>query len=85
MTEGQARRVLKLLILDCKEKFADQIVGSKIHPFWIEEEARKIPNTNFVVSGRFRSFSVRDGRLVTGQQQYSGTATARLVIEALGM
>jgi putative intracellular protease/amidase len=27
---------------------------------------------------------VRDGLLVTGQQQYSGAAAARLVIEALG-
>jgi putative intracellular protease/amidase len=34
----------------------------------------------FFVSGR----TVRDGRLVTRQQQYSGAATARLVIAALG-
>ncbi len=27
---------------------------------------------------------VRDGRLITGQQQYSGAKTARLLIEALG-
>jgi hypothetical protein len=40
----------------------------KAKPFWIEQEARKIANTNFVVSGRFRSHAVRDGRLVTGQQ-----------------
>lgn len=32
----------------------------------------------------FRPFAVRDGRLVTGQQQNSGAAAARLVIEALG-
>ncbi len=29
-------------------------------------------------------FAVRDGRLITGQQQYSGGQVARLVIEALG-
>jgi len=28
---------------------------------------------------------VRDGRLITGQQQYSGRKVAQLVIEALGV
>lgn len=68
-----------------EEAYADAFVGRRIQPFWIEEEARKIPDTNFVVSGRFRSFALRDGNLVTGQQQYSGAAAARLVIEAIGM
>jgi putative intracellular protease/amidase len=67
-----------------EEQFADSFVGKRIQPFWIEDEARKIPGTNFVVDQRFREFAVRDGRLVTGQQQYSGAAAARLVIEALG-
>jgi putative intracellular protease/amidase len=67
-----------------EEKYADDYVGQRIQPFWIEEEARKIANTNFVVSGRFRSHAVRDGRLVTGQQQYSGAGAAKLVIDALG-
>jgi putative intracellular protease/amidase len=31
-----------------------------------------------------RSLAVRDGNLVTGQQNFSGAETARLVIEALG-
>jgi putative intracellular protease/amidase len=68
-----------------EEQFADDVVGRKIQPFHIEEEARKLSNTNFIVQGRFRSHAVRDGKLVTGQQQYSGAAAARLVIEALGM
>lgn len=67
-----------------EEQFADKFVGKRIQPFWIEDEARKIPDTNFVVDQMFREFAVRDGRLVTGQQQYSGAAAARLVIEALG-
>lgn len=67
-----------------EEQFADSFVGRRIQPFWIEEEARKMPNTNFVVDQRFREFAVRDGRLITGQQQYSGAAAARLVIEAIG-
>ncbi len=58
--------------------------GRRIQPFWIEDEARKLPDTNFMVSARFREFALRDGRLITGQQQFSGAAAARLVVEALG-
>jgi putative intracellular protease/amidase len=67
-----------------EEQFADNFVGKRIQPFWIEDEARKLPDTNFIVDQMFREFAVRDGLLVTGQQQYSGAAAARLVIEALG-
>lgn len=69
---------------NAEEQFADNFVGRRIQPFWIEEEARKLPGTNFVVDQPFREFAVRDGRLITGQQQFSGAAAARLVIEALG-
>jgi putative intracellular protease/amidase len=67
-----------------EEQFADTFVGRRLQPFWIEDEARKIPDTNFVVGRMFREFAVRDGRLVTGQQQNSGAAAARLVVESLG-
>lgn len=67
-----------------EEQFADDFVGRRIQPFWIEDEARQTDGTNFVVDQRFREFAVRDGRLITGQQQYSGAAAARLVIETLG-
>jgi putative intracellular protease/amidase len=67
-----------------EEQFAEKAVGRKIQPFWIETEARKISGTNFITHNAFESFAVRDGRLITGQQQYSGAAAARLVIEALG-
>lgn len=67
-----------------EEDYADAFVGQQIQPFRIEDEARKLPDTNFIVQGRFRAHAVRDGNLITGQQQYSGTAAARLVIEALG-
>lgn len=67
-----------------EERFADGFVGKRIQPFWIEDEARKLDGTNFVVDQPFRAFAVRDGLLVTGQQQYSGAAAARLVVEALG-
>lgn len=68
-----------------EEQYADDFVGRRIQPFRIEEEAKKIAGTNFIVSGRFKSHAVRDGNLITGQQQYSGAAVARLVIEALGI
>lgn len=69
---------------DAEERYADGFVGKRIQPFWIESEARKLEGTNFVVDQPFRAFAVRDGLLVTGQQQNSGAAAARLVIEALG-
>ena len=69
---------------DSEEAFADSFVGTRIQPFWIEQEARRIPDTNFVVDQRFRAFAVRDGHLITGQQQFSGAAAAERVVEALG-
>jgi putative intracellular protease/amidase len=68
-----------------EEQYADTYAGTRIQPFWIEDEARRIENTNFVVHSMFRPFAIRDGNLITGQQQYSGAAAARLVIEALGV
>lgn len=67
-----------------EEAFADAFVGKRIQPFWIEEEAKKIDGTNFVTSGLFKPFALRDGNLITGQQQYSGAAAAELVVAALG-
>lgn len=67
-----------------EEAYADGFVGQKIQPFWIEDEARKIGDANFVVQSMFKPFAVRDGNLITGQQQYSGAAAAELVVEALG-
>lgn len=67
-----------------EERHADGFVGRRIQPFWIEDEARRMEGTNFVVDQPFRPFAVRDGLLVTGQQQNSGAAAARLVVEAVG-
>ena len=67
-----------------EEAYADGFVGKRIQPFWIEDEARKLPDTNFIVQSMFRPFAVRDGALITGQQQNSGAAAAALVVEALG-
>ena len=70
---------------DSEEDYADEFVGQRIQPFRIEEEAKKLDATNFIVASRFKSHAVRDGLLITGQQQYSGAAAARLIIEALGV
>lgn len=66
-----------------EEDYADQFVGKKIMPFRIEDEAKKL-GANFLVIGKFLPFALRDGNLITGQQQESARETAKLVIEALG-
>ena len=55
---------------------------AKIYLPWV----RSLKGEDFdpFVDQPFRDFAVRDGLLVTGQQQYSGGAAARLVLEALG-
>jgi putative intracellular protease/amidase len=68
-----------------EEQFADDYVGRRIQPFWIEDEARELPGTNFIVDGRFKPHAIRDGNLITGQQQYSALAAARIMITALGI
>jgi putative intracellular protease/amidase len=67
-----------------EERYAEHAAGQKIQPFWIEDEARKIEDTNFITGGLLAEFAVRDGNLITGQQQVSSAAAARKVIEALG-
>src|SRR5262245_61833988 len=67
-----------------EEDYLDMAVGQKVMPYRIEDELRT-RGANFVQRGLFRNFAVRDGRLVTGQQQYSGTKVAQLVIAALGI
>jgi putative intracellular protease/amidase len=51
-------------------------------PFRIENEARQL-GADFVAAPAFQRHAVRDGNLITGQQQHSDAETARLVIEAL--
>lgn len=66
-----------------EENYADAYVGMKIQPFRIEDEARKMPNTQFEVAHMFNAFALRDGNLITGQQQNSGAKAAELVLQAL--
>jgi putative intracellular protease/amidase len=67
-----------------EEDYLDKSVGQKVMPYRIEDELRE-RGANFVQGGIFKAFAVRDGRLITGQQQYSGTKVAELLIAALGV
>ena len=66
-----------------EEEYGDSFVGQKIMP-WRVEDAFRERGANYVQGGLFRAF-VRDGRLITGQQQYSSRKVAQAVIEALGV
>lgn len=74
-----------------EEDFADEAVWSMgllprdrhLMPWRIEDELKAL-GANFIQAGLWRGFAVRDGNLITGQQNFSGTETAAKVIEALG-
>ncbi len=74
-----------------EEDFADTAVWNMgalpkdkhLMPWRIEDELKKV-GANFVQAGLWRGFAIRDGNLITGQQNYSGSETAELVIQTLG-
>ncbi len=74
-----------------EEDFADNAMwemgalprGKHVMPWRIEDELKRI-GANYVQAGGWRGFAVRDGNLITGQQNFSGEETARLLLETLG-
>jgi len=74
-----------------EEDFADNAVWSlnlqprdkHVMPWRIEDEL-KILGANYIQAGLWRGFAVRDGNLITGQQNFSGIETADAIIDALG-
>jgi putative intracellular protease/amidase len=74
-----------------EEDFADDAVWSMnllsrdkhVMPWRIEDELKAI-GANNVQAGLWRGFAIRDGNLITGQQNFSGSETAELVVETLG-
>lgn len=74
-----------------EEDFADDAVwqmgalprDKRLMPWRIEDELKKL-GANYVQAGLWRGYAVRDGNLITGQQNFSGSETAALVIETLG-
>jgi len=74
-----------------EEDFADNAVRSMgalakdkhLMPWRIEDELKRL-GANFVQAGPWRGFAIRDGNLITGQQNFSGSETAELLAQALG-
>jgi putative intracellular protease/amidase len=74
-----------------EEDFADNAVrgmgllppGKHVMPWRIEDELRRI-GANYIQAGLWRGFAVRDGNLLTGQQNFSGAETAQALVRALG-
>jgi putative intracellular protease/amidase len=74
-----------------EEDFADHAVwdmnllprDKHVMPWRIEDEMKRI-GANYIQAGLWKGFAVRDGNLITGQQNFSGAETAKAVIEALG-
>ena len=61
---------------NAEEEFSDAFVGQKVMPWRVEDVLRE-RGANYVQGGLFKAFAVRDGRLITGQQQYSGRQRGR--------
>ena len=74
-----------------EEDFADEAVwsmgylprGTHLMPWRIEDELKRL-GANYVQSGLWRGFAVRDGNLITRQENFSGGETAELIVQALG-
>jgi putative intracellular protease/amidase len=74
-----------------EEDLADQMtreagaLGADEHIMpWRIEDCLNTLGANFIQAGAFRSFAIRDGNLVTGQQNFSGAEVAQKVLEAVG-
>lgn len=68
---------------DEEEDEVNAMFGMTLNEYTIEGEASKIDSTSFLCRRANEPFAIRDGRLITGQQQYSSALTAELVLEAL--
>jgi len=74
-----------------EEDFADNAVwtygmlprDTHVMPWRIEDRLKAL-GANFVQAGLWRGFAIRDGNLITGQQNFSGEETARAMVAALG-
>jgi putative intracellular protease/amidase len=74
-----------------EEDFSDEAVWAMgalprdrhVMPWRIEDELKAL-GANYIQAGLWKGFAIRDGNLVTGQQNFSGGDVARLIIESLG-
>ncbi|MFN0089037.1 MAG: type 1 glutamine amidotransferase domain-containing protein [Acidimicrobiales bacterium] len=51
---------------------------------WRIEDTLKELGANYIQAGLFKPFAIRDGNLLTGQQNFSGAEVARLLLDTLG-
>ena len=76
---------------DVEEDFSDQAVwdmgllskDKHVMPWRIETELKKL-GANFIQAGLWKGFAIRDGNLLTGQQNFSGSEIADALMLALG-
>jgi len=74
-----------------EEDFVDEAIwsagelprGTHVMPWRIEDEMNKL-GANYIQAGLWKGFAIRDGNLITGQQNYSGAETADVIVRALG-
>lgn len=66
-----------------EEQYSDAFVGQQVMP-WRLQDALEERGANYLQAGRFRPFGIRDGNLITGQQQYSGRKVAQMIVLGLG-
>lgn len=68
---------------DEEEDEVNKAFGMTLNDYTIQGEAARIQGTTYRCRGANEPFAIRDGRLITGQQQYSSGLTAELVLDAL--
>jgi len=65
-----------------EEEEADQAAGTQVMPWRIEDELKKM-GAHFKKKNNWESYAIADGNLITGQQNMSGEATAKLIVQQL--
>ena len=68
---------------DEEEDHVNKAFGMTLNDYTIQSEAASIEGTTFLCRSANEPFAIRNGRLITGQQQYSSGLTAELVLDAL--
>lgn len=68
---------------DEEEDEVNTAFGMTLNEYTIQSEASRLGIKGFHCRGANEPFAIRDGRLITGQQQYSSELTADLVMDAL--
>ena len=74
-----------------EEDYADNAVwemnllarDKHVMPWRIEDEMKSV-GANYIQAGLWRGFAIRDGNLVTGQQNFSPLETVEVLVRALG-